>query len=431
MVQIRALAQWAACLRVPIHQRLESLFAIFTNVFENRHTTPGGLLTVACKSLLSVAQIFAVCFTDYKLDEPDLKTETNLSTGHCICEKRENVQSRTGEVCFVPGKFVPRRGLRSGHLQTLVSHVLPRRDSLPAPERRLFRIEDEVQIACDCHWQSSRRNRFTVIIVHGLEGSSESQYVIGTANKAWAAGMNVVRMNVRGCGDTESLAATLYHSGMSADIGAVVDELIREEGLPRLGLAGFSMGGNQVLKLAGEWGSGVIGPAPEQVSGVVAVSPAMDLSLSADALHMPENRIYEWRFLLSLRARLRRKARLFPGRYEIRNWWWRSIRDFDNRVTSVLSGFRDAEDYYQKASSGRVLDRITLPTLVIHAKDDPFIRVLPETRAKLISNDNISYVETDHGGHCGFLGKCDGHDGRWAEIQIINFFLDQERRRGC
>ena len=121
--------------------------------------------------------------------------------------------------------FVPRRGLRGGHRQTLAGHFLPRRNLLPAPERRLFTVEEGVQVRCDCHWQQERGAAVTIVIVHGLEGSSESSYVIGTGSKAWAAGMNVVRMNLRNCGCTEGLAPTLYHSGLSGDVGAVVNEL--------------------------------------------------------------------------------------------------------------------------------------------------------------------------------------------------------------
>lgn len=326
---------------------------------------------------------------------------------------------------MTPGSadFVPRRGLHTGHLQTLVSHFLPRQDSLPGAERRLFRVNPEVQILCCCHWQKERRRALTVVVVHGLEGSSDSQYVIGTANKAWAAGMNVVRMNVRNCGGTEALAPTLYHSGMSEDIAAVTRELIREDGLERIALAGFSMGGNQVLKLAGEWGQGSIGSAPRQVRAVAAVSPAMDLSASADALHLPANRIYEWRFLWSLRQRVRRKIQLFPGRIQAVGGWWSSIREFDDLVTAPNCGFRDAEDYYTQASASRLVSEINVPTLILHAQDDPFVRIRPCTRDRILANGHIRYMETQHGGHCGFLADSkNGYDGRWAEKQIVEFF---------
>src|SRR5438105_1549357 len=240
-------------------------------------------------------------------------------------------------------EFRPRRGLRGGHLQTLAGNFLPRVNRLGTPEERLFSVEKDVQVLCHCHWQTTRGKATTVIIVHGLEGSSESQYVIGTTNKAFAAGMNVVRMNMRNCGKTEKLGPTLYHSGMSADVAAVVRALIEEEKLERIALTGFSMGGNLVLKCAGEWA----GDAPREVKAVAAVSPAMDLGASADALHHWRNRIYEVKFLWGLRRRFRRKRALFPAHYPPeRLGHMKSLREFDDKVTARFSGFTGADDYY-------------------------------------------------------------------------------------
>lgn len=326
--------------------------------------------------------------------------------------------SPTGSVA----SFVPRRGLRGAHRQTVITHFLPRQNALPAPEARCFQVEEEVQVRCLCHWQAQRESALTLIIVHGLEGSCESQYVIGTANKAWTAGMNVVRMNVRNCGGTEALGPTLYHSGMSSDIGAVVRTLIRDDRLPAIALAGFSMGGNQVLKLAAEWGGQC-----SKLCAVTAVSPAVDLAESADALHQPANRLYEWRFLLSLGRRLRRKSRLFPELYKPGRRWWRSIRDFDDCVTAPHCGFRDSADYYAQASAGPMLGAIAVPTLMIHAQDDPFVRITPATRARIATNPHIRFIETAHGGHCGFLAAANGYDGRWAERQIVEFLARTQR----
>jgi uncharacterized protein len=315
--------------------------------------------------------------------------------------------------------FVPRRGLRGGHVQTLAGHFLPRQNLLPHPERRFFTVEDGVQVRCDCHWQPERASAMTAVIVHGLEGSSESNYVIGTGNKAWAAGLNVVRMNVRNCGGTERLSPTLYHSGLSCDVGAVVNELIAKDGLARVGIAGFSMGGNLVLKLAGEWSSA----APRQVKAFAAVCPGMDLAASAAELHRPLNRIYEWRFLLSLWRSLGRKARLFPEIFRRPGWRaMRSLRDFDNQVTAPHCGFASAEDYYARASASPLVASIAVPTLVIHSKDDPFVKILPETRAALKANSFVRFLETAHGGHCAFVGEANGYDGRWAERRIVEFF---------
>ncbi len=325
---------------------------------------------------------------------------------------------------FFGEPFCPRPRFTGGHMQTIAGNFLPRRNEMPPPEERLIQVEPEVQVLCHCHWQAERPSALTMIIVHGLEGSSDSQYVIGTGSKAWRAGMNVVRMNMRNCGGTETLGPTLYNSAMSADVGAVAETLIRNDGLQKVALVGFSMGGNLVLKLLGEWAT----HAPAQIKVGVGVSPAMDLAASADALHDRVNRIYEWRFLRGLRRRIRRKAALYPDRYDIRYLRGvRSLREFDDQVTARYCGFRDAQDYYTKAASAQFLDRIAVPTLVLHADDDPFIRVGPETRQKLIQNPTILYLETEHGGHCAFLAEANGYDGRWAERQAIAFVQRVDR----
>jgi predicted alpha/beta-fold hydrolase len=314
--------------------------------------------------------------------------------------------------------FVPRRTLRGGHLQTLASFFLPRRVALPTPEERLVEVEPGVRVLCHCHWQPDRQNALTLIIVHGLEGSSDSQYMLGVAAKGLAAGMNVIRMNQRNCGGTDSFSATLYHSGRSPDVAAVAQNLIDHDRISRLALAGFSMGGNLVLKLAGEWGK----QGPPQFLAVAAVCPAVDLAASADALHLPVNRLYELYFIWKLRRRFLDKTRLFPGKLDrTRLRRIASLRDFDDKITAYYSGFTGASDYYARAAAANVVDRIAAPALILHAANDPFIRIVPETRRKILANPNITFVETADGGHCSFLADSDGDDGRWAERQIIQF----------
>ena len=336
--------------------------------------------------------------------------------------KTEITTISDGRPC--PSDFVPRRWLRGGHRQTVVAAYLPRPNRLPQPERRLFSVEPEVQILAYCHWQAGRITRPTLVIVHGLEGSSESQYVIGTANKAWDAGMNVVRMNMRNCGGSERLTRTLYNSSMSGDVAGVVKLLIEEERLPAIGVAGFSMGGNLVLKMDGEWGTN----APSQVKAVIGISPALDLALSAATLHQWQNRLYEYGFLLGLHGSLTRKARLYPDLYRTYPLLSiRTLRDFDDRITAKHGGFSGAEDYYYRAAAARVVERITLPTLIIHSVDDPFIKISDETRSKIVANRHIRYIETEHGGHCAFLADADGYDGRWAEKKIVEFVQEFTR----
>lgn len=357
-------------------------------------------------------------------------TEPNRAAEHAVREELHAVShplrdaETTSAHDFFGEPFVARRPFIGAHAQTIAGNFLPRRNELPLPEERLIRVEDDVQVLCHCHWQLERSSRMTLIIVHGLEGSTESQYVIGTGSKGWRAGMNVVRMNMRNCGGTENLGPTLYNSSMSGDVGAVAETLIREDGLQQIALVGFSMGGNLVLKALGEWGA----QAPPQIKAGVGVSPAMDLAASADALHDRANRIYEWKFLRGLRRRIIRKATLFPDRYDIGYLRGvRTLREFDDQVTARYCGFRDAEDYYTRAASSQFLDRIAVPTLILHSEDDPFIRVLPDTRSKVLANPCITYLETAHGGHCAFLADANGYDGRWAERQAIAFVQRVER----
>jgi predicted alpha/beta-fold hydrolase len=318
----------------------------------------------------------------------------------------------------IENEFRARRWLSGGHQQTLAAFFLQRQLQLPPAEQRLIEVETGVKVLCQCHWQPNRSDALTVIVVHGLEGSSESSYAVGIAAKGLAAGMNVVRMNQRNCGGTDALAPTLYHSGRSADVAQVAEALIRDHKLRRIALAGFSMGGNLVLKLAGEWGSS----APREMRGVVGVCPAIDLAPSADALHSPSNRLYEIYFLWKLRRRLRDKARHFPDRFDVsRGRRLRSLREFDDKVTAYYCGFNGAQDYYERSSGSTVIEHIAVPTLIVHAANDPFIRIIPETRAKIATNRNISFVESDDGGHCSFLAAPNGYDGRWAERRVVEF----------
>jgi predicted alpha/beta-fold hydrolase len=315
-------------------------------------------------------------------------------------------------------------------VQTLASFIINRRFDLPAPEERLIEVEPGVQVLCHCHWQADRAHALTLIIVHGLEGSSESQYMLGVTEKGLAAGMNVIRYNQRNCGGTDALAPVLYHSGLSNDVAEVARHVIEHDGVSQLALVGFSMGGNIVLKLAGEWG---LHPPP-QLRGVAACCPAIDLATSSDTLHEFSNRIYEKYFLWALRRRMLHKARLFPGQFDVsRLRGIRSLREFDDKVTAYYCGFTGVADYYDRASAARVLDKIAVPTLILHAANDPFIRITAATRRKISSNPNITFVETSDGGHCAFVGEPSNpvagnysrnsayNDGYWAEDMIVNF----------
>jgi uncharacterized protein len=325
--------------------------------------------------------------------------------------------------------FRAHRWLRGRHVQTIASFLLPRKIHLPPAEERLVEVAPGIKVRCWCYWKCQRKEEraqaLTLIVVHGLEGSSESQYMLGVARNGLAAGMNVVLMNQRNCGGMDHYAPTLYNSSLSGDVAAVVRDVIEKDGIKRFALIGFSMGGNLVLKLAGEWGS----DGPPQFRAVAAVCPAMDLAASADALHEPANRLYEGYFLMQLFRRLRRKAKYFPAQFDLsRLHGVSSLRLFDDRITAHYCGFAGADDYYARAAAANVVERIAVPALIIHAANDPFIRMQPETVRRIAANPHITYVEPDDGGHCAFLGERNGipgDDGRWAEHEVVEFVAGQ------
>ena len=337
------------------------------------------------------------------------------------------IESAAKELAKWQSAFTPRRFLRNAHLQTLAGNYFPRKAVLPPPENELVEVEPArdgmppSRVLCQSHWQSEA-GRDTILLLHGLEGSSNSQYVRGNSARFFAAGWNVVRMNMRNCGGTERESPTLYHSGLSGDVLAVVRHFERTRDTQRWSLVGYSMGGNLVLKLAGELGE----DAAPLLRAVAGVSPVVDLAPSSDALHEPANRIYEWKFLRGLIQRYAYKCTLFPQVFDPRrSHGVRSLREFDDRVMSPYCGFTGADDYYHRAASARVADRIAIPTLVLHALDDPFIRMIEETRAMLLANPRVHLIETDHGGHCAFLAEAAGYDGYWAEKLLFDFLHAQ------
>ena len=294
---------------------------------------------------------------------------------------------------------------------------------LPASETRLFHTEPGTQVSAECHWQRNKLGSPTLALLHGLEGSSESGYIVGTAEKAFATGFNVLRVNQRNCGGTERLTPTLYHSGLSCDMRAILRELIERDGLSRIFAAGFSMGGNLVLKMAGEWG----GRVPPQVGGFAAICPAFDLATCADALSAPQNFIYEARFVRGLKQRMRRKAALFPEQYKINGMEEiRTVRDFDEIITAKYCGFDGADDYYSKSSAIRLVRDIRKPTLIVTAQDDPFVPFASFEKSGISENPNITFLAPRHGGHCAFIAS--GSERFWAEARIVEFCLSNSQK---
>jgi hypothetical protein len=303
---------------------------------------------------------------------------------------------------------------------TIYTWARPRRfPRLPAPQPRWFDVAEDARVLAHCHWQPEPAARPTLLALHGLEGSSSAHYMAGLADKAWARGWNAVRLNQRNCGGTEHTSAGLYHSGLTSDPRRVVQELITVDRLPAIVVVGYSLGGNLTLKLAGEYGAG----APPAVVAACAVSPTFDLARCVDALERPGNRLYEWHFVRSLKARMRRKAHLFPGRFDLsRLASVRTVRQFDEYYTAPHHGFDGAADYYYRASSLRVAGRIRVPTLILAAADDPFVPPDQFDAPELRDNPHVTLVVTPTGGHCGFVAaSAQDYDAYWAEESALRF----------
>src|SRR5687768_13264745 len=305
--------------------------------------------------------------------------------------------------------------------------------TFPPSEPRYFDVADDARVLAQCNWQPGRKDAPTLLILHGLEGSSEAHYMRGLADKAFGRGLNVVRLNMRTCGGTEHLSRGLYHSGLTADPRAVIEELRDRDGLRTFVVAGYSMGGNITMKLAGELGASDL---PE-VKAFAAVSPVIELEQCVQALERRENRIYEWNFCRNLQARMRRKARAFPGVFDLNGLWkvW-SIRAFDDRYTAPHHGFNGAADYYHRASAMRVIDQVARPALILSAADDPFVPAAIFDAPAVKNNPHITTMITSCGGHCAFVepsfakateGKPNGYDGYFAERTVVEFLTARVR----
>ncbi len=322
-----------------------------------------------------------------------------------------------------------------------------------------------------------------VLIVHGLEGSVESSYVKGVCEKALNIGFSVCRVNLRNCGDTLHLARGLYNAGMSEDIVAIAADLKKRFGFEQIFLSGFSLGGNIVLKAAGEQGHAnnarghaVVergqasiagtqfdiesGAGHEQsereprdadniIDAVCAVCPPVELDQCVSTIERGENWLYENGFLISLKEKVRAKNRLFPGRYDVEILSSiTSLRGFDNTFTAPDAGYSDAAAYYHGASALRVISAINIPSLIVAAVDDPLVPISSFSGREFSENDNVTLLTPKNGGHVAFVSAGDIYlsdmacafetemlspkqnksqlrDRFWSEWQVVKFFLSQ------
>jgi predicted alpha/beta-fold hydrolase len=313
----------------------------------------------------------------------------------------------------IESSFRPPLFLCNGHVQTILPAVLPRKF------RHSFRRE-RVDVPdgdfLETGWLETGAQRLA-ILSHGLEGCFDNDYILGMATALSGAGWDVLAWNLRGCGTEPNRNLRFYHSGETEDLRFLVNRAA--ERYPRIALVGFSLGGNITLKYAGE------APAPPAVRCAVGISVPVDLAASARALDERwGNRVYLQRFLATLIRKIEVKARHFPD--ELSTVGLRRIRsfqEFDDRYTAPLHGFRDAMDYWTQSSARQFLPRITVPTLLLNAKNDPFLTAesfpFPEAEA----NPRLFFEAPESGGHCGFLDLKNGLE-RWSERRVAAFLRE-------
>jgi predicted alpha/beta-fold hydrolase len=311
---------------------------------------------------------------------------------------------------------------RNPHLVTIASNFWRRPNSERAfpVEAKLYQTEPEVRVLV--HTQKPQAPRGDVIVIHGLEGSSQSGYAVSLAAAALDAGYAVHRFNMRSCGGTEHLALSNYHSGQTSDLLYVMREIKRASGLP-LFAVGFSLGANVALKLAGELGEA----GRDLLTGVCAVSAPIDLAACARALGEPRNFIYARRFLTRLKARVRRRHVQAPEMYSLDALKRvKSIWDFDDVYTGPLFGFGSAVNYYRTQSSSQYLEKIRVPALLVQAKDDPLIPFKVYDHPAFRENPWLRLEAVEHGGHVGFISR---RAPRFWLDRVVVDWLEQVRNK--
>jgi predicted alpha/beta-fold hydrolase len=309
---------------------------------------------------------------------------------------------------------------RNPHFQTIAGHYWPRPplEAAVPVERRLFTTEPEVQVLVESQLPDLPHATADIVMIHGLEGSSQAGYMLGLSAAAVRAGYAAHRMNLRTCGGTENLCRTLYHGGLTSDLLAVLRQL-KAQGRGPFYVVGFSLGGNIVLKLAGELGESAAG----WIGGVCAVSTPLDLAACVQHMGMPRNWIYQYRFVRRMRQRM-----CATGRFSRRDFaGLRSIFDVDDKITAPAFGFGGAPNYYRTQSAIGYLAGIRVPTLLIQAKDDTFIPFEIFERDAVRANPCIRLMISQHGGHLGFLGRAPHRF--WLDEAIMDWIGANEQRR--
>ena len=319
--------------------------------------------------------------------------------------------------------FIP--VFRNAHLSTIAANFWKRPETeIEFPlVRRVYQTEPETGVAVDEQMPSGNPVAH-VLVIHGLEGGSDSGYIRSLSRNLLALGYGVHRFNMRSCGGTENLSKTNYHAGQTSDALFVLREIRKRFDTP-LFLVGYSLGGNVGLKLAGELGQDANG----LLDGVCAVSTPMDLAACAVALGRPSNFIYANRFVARLKDRIRRRHAQYPDVYDLGPLdGVKTIQQFDDAYTAKLFGFGTAANYFATQSSNQFLERIAIPALLIQAKDDPMIPFEVYGHPGIAGNPKIRLIASDHGGHVGFIAR--NQPRFWVDPIIAEFTCEVRNKQG-
>ena len=300
--------------------------------------------------------------------------------------------------------------LFNGHLETVYPAIFRKLELIPTQKERI-ETHDGDFLEIDWH---QRGNSKLVVISHGLEGNSSRAYILGMAKEALNNGFDVLAWNYRGCGEELNRKAIFYHSGATYDLDTIIHHASKK--YEEIFLIGFSLGGNLTLKYLGEKRE----RTPKIKKGV-AISVPIDLGSSCDQISKTAFGLYTKRFLKTLRQKVEKKAKLFPAEFDLAKFSTiQTLRDFDDTFTGPLHGFGDAEEYYQTNSSLQFLSGISIPTLVLNAKNDPFLS--PSCYPIELANklDQVYFEFPKHGGHVGFM-SADSEKRLYSESRAVEF----------
>lgn len=329
-------------------------------------------------------------------------------------------EGKAARTASTDGSFDAPWWLRGRHAQTVAGRLLRRHGQVEFTRERIDTPDGDF---LDLDFTPEPRpGAPVVLLMHGLEGSARRGYALNTYAALARRGVRGIGLNFRSCSGEPNRMGRLYHSGDTDDIRHVL-ALVRERfgGVAR-GAIGFSLGGNALLKYLGEEGES----ARETVTAAVAVSVPYDLGAGALALEQSfMGRFYTRLFLRSLTDKATSKADLLPDRCDLeRIRRARTFREFDDAATAPIHGFADADDYYTRSSSARFLGRVRVPTLLIHADDDPFLPAAALPHEAIAANPCLSTAFTPNGGHVGFVRGTPWSPRFWAEERAARFLAE-------